>query len=58
LAVLDDLRFSDRELASARYALNESAVPIRVDLVRWSQLPQSLRCVIEQTGVSLNSSQR
>ena len=50
LAVLDDLRFSDRELATARYALEESALPIRVDLVRWSQLPPSLRSVIEQTG--------
>jgi uncharacterized protein len=49
LAVLDDLRFSDRELATARYALEESALPIRVDLVRWSQLPQSLRSVIEET---------
>jgi hypothetical protein len=24
-------------------------LPIRVDLVRWSQLPQSLRSVIEET---------
>lgn len=47
LAVLDDLRFSDRELATARYALEESALPIRGDLVRWSQLPQTLRSVIE-----------
>jgi uncharacterized protein len=57
LAVLDDLRFSDRELATARYALEDSALPIRVDLVRWSQLPQSLRSVIEQTGAPFNSSQ-
>lgn len=57
LAVLDDLRFSDRELATARYALEESALPIRVDLVRWSQLPQSLRGVIEQTGAPFNASQ-
>ncbi len=45
--MLDDLRFSDRELATARYALEESALPIRGDLVRWSQLPQTLRSVIE-----------
>jgi uncharacterized protein len=51
LAVLDDERFSDRELAAARYALEESALPIRVDLVRWSLLPQPLRNVIERTGV-------
>jgi uncharacterized protein len=50
LAVLDDTRFSDRDLAAARYALEESALPIRVDLVRWSQLPPSLRSVIERTG--------
>lgn len=50
LAVLDDVRFSDRELATARYALEESALPIRVDLVRWSQLPPALRSVIEKTG--------
>jgi uncharacterized protein len=50
LAVLDDARFSDSELATARYALEESALPIRVDLVRWSQLPSALRSVIEQTG--------
>jgi uncharacterized protein len=54
LAVLDDERFSDRELATARYALEESALPIRVDLVRWSQLPPSLRIVIEQTGTPLS----
>jgi uncharacterized protein len=34
LAVLDDLRFSDRELATARDALEESSLPIRVELVR------------------------
>jgi uncharacterized protein len=51
LAILDDERFSDRELATARYALEESSLPICVDLVRWSHLPQSLRNVIEQTGV-------
>ena len=51
LAVLDDMRFSDRELATARYALEESALPIRVDLVRWSQLPTAMRSVIKQTGL-------
>ena len=55
LAVLDDLRFTDRELATARYALEESALPIRVDLVRWSQLPESLRGVIEQTGLPFDA---
>jgi uncharacterized protein len=55
LAVLDDERFSDRELATASNALEESDLPIRVDLVRWSQLPQSLRSVIAQTGLPLTS---
>ena len=55
LAVLDDLRFTDCELATARYALEESALPIRVDLVRWSQLPQSLRSVIEETGAPFDA---
>ncbi len=55
LAVLDDTRFSDRELATARDALEESALPIRVDLVRWSQLPQSLRNVIDKTGTPFNA---
>lgn len=55
LAILDDERFSDRELATARYALEESALPMRVDLVRWSQLPQSLRSVITQTGAPFAS---
>jgi uncharacterized protein len=50
LAILDDERFSDRELATASNALEESDLPIRVDLVRWSQLPQSLRSVITLTG--------
>jgi hypothetical protein len=57
LAVLDDLHFSDRELATARYALEESALPIRVDLVHWSQLPPSLHSVIEHTGVPFDVSQ-
>lgn len=56
LAVLDDLRFSDRELATARDALEESALPIRVDLVRWSQLPESLRNVIAQNGLPFDVS--
>jgi uncharacterized protein len=56
MAAPEDLRFTDRELATARYAPEESALPIRVDLVRWSQLPQSLRSVIEQTGAPLHSS--
>ena len=55
VAVMDDLRFTDRELATARDALEESALPIRVDLVRWSQLPQSLRSVIERTGAPFDS---
>ncbi len=53
--MLDDLRFTDCELATARYALEESALPIRVDLVRWSQLPQSLRSVIEETGAPFDA---
>jgi hypothetical protein len=56
LAVLDDLRFSDRERATARYALNECALPIRVYQVRWLQPPQSLRSVIELTDASFNVS--
>jgi uncharacterized protein len=58
LAVLDDTRFSDRDLAAARYALEESALPIRVDLVRWSQLPPSLRSVIERTGTPFGMLQK
>jgi hypothetical protein len=59
LAVLDDERFTDRELATARDALNESALAIRVDLVRWSQppQPQPQRSVIGQTGARFNSPQ-
>lgn len=53
LAVVDDAGLSGEALADLRAALDDSELPIRVDLLTWSDAPPSLRAAIEASGAPL-----
>ncbi len=47
LVVMNDLQFTDEQFANAAFAFDESDLPVRVDLARWSELPPSICQAIE-----------
>jgi type I restriction enzyme S subunit len=53
LTVLDETPISDLALAEARADFEESDLPFGVDLVPWSDLPDSLRRVVRREGKRL-----
>ncbi len=57
LVVLADEVFTEPAFREARQALEDSNLPIRVDLLRWSQMPLSIRQTIATTGVDFSGKQ-
>jgi predicted nucleotidyltransferase len=47
-----------RNLADVRDALMESNLPILVDILDWSQIPDSFRDEIKRTGVVISTSEK
>lgn len=51
VALLADRAVSAAELAAMREALEESIVPVRVDLVDYARAPSQLRAAIDSEGI-------
>lgn len=52
--MIDDLPVADIAMAELRADLDESDLPFRVDLLRWSDAPDTLRDSIERASIPIS----
>ena len=58
LAIMTDAPLGPARMAELRYAFSESNLPIKVDIVDWSELSESFRALISETSVDFLPAER
>ena len=54
LCIMGDEKLPAKDLAALEHAFDESPLPMKVDIVEWSQLDDAFKQIIQQDGILLD----